>query len=297
MRALGILIGLTHAAGMVVSPHRVARPALRLGGEWAGHTVSYASDSGRVIQQSVGEVLTCEEWNDDRKMQRHVVQFKADGSKVASRDVLPLAQSGSETLTLGARMLEPEVLNIRAWALDAADENTPDSWQIEAIFDGLSGDRPAERAGALACPARRTRVQCSFRPSTGQLDAGSPVVVWQERCWSVMPQGNLDAREAGDIDAEWHAAAVGFERFGGTASDGEASRAESGESSTALTLDCGIELRGSPGLLEVTLSSGEGARNGFNSIAVKRSWAGDCAEAGCSVFTEVEVIDDTTGDK
>ena len=44
-------------------------------------------------------------------------------------------------------LLEPEVLNIRAWSLDEVVE--PGVWACETIFDGLCGDRPAERPGAL----------------------------------------------------------------------------------------------------------------------------------------------------
>ena len=95
--------------------------------------------------------------------------------------VLPFAQSGSEVLTLGARMLEPDVLNIRAWALDAVDEASPGTWDCEAIIDGLSGDRPAERAGALECPKVRTRVRCRFDPTAGRVDPASPVAVALER--------------------------------------------------------------------------------------------------------------------
>ena len=60
-------------------------------------------------------------------------------------------------------------------------------------------------------------------------------------------------------------------------------------------LGCGIELRGSPGLLELVLHSGKGARNGYKQILVKRSWIGEAGDAGCSAFTEVEVSNDTTG--
>ena len=65
-------------------------------------------------------------------------------------------------------MLEADVLNARAWALDAVGESQS-TWRCETIFDGLGGDRPNEREGALECPKERTRVQCSFDPATGAL--------------------------------------------------------------------------------------------------------------------------------
>ena len=293
-----VLCTLAHVAnamvGSTIANHRVALPALRLGGEWAGTSAAYSSASGALVRPGV-ESLVSERWNADRRMERTAVQFHPHGA-TSQQDVLPLGQSGSEVLSRGARMLEPEVLNIRAWAFDAPDESTPGLWRCETLFDGLCGDRPAERPGALECPKVRTRVQCSFDPETGTFAPSSPVVVWHERCWSVSPEGD-DAREPGDVDREWLAAVVGldsFQQLGGAA--GDADDGGGGRAAEAISLGCGIELRGAPGVLELALSSGEGARNGYERIVVQRSWVGEQMGAGCSIFTEVEVVEDTTGD-
>ena len=174
-----------HASAMVgsIASHRVALPALNFGGEWVGHCTTYSSDTGDVTVPG-SDVLTHEQWNAEKQMMRHVLH---SSSRTASRDVLPLAQSGSELLTLGARMLEPEVLNIRAWALDAVDGVQPHFWRCETILDGWCGDRPVERAVALECPKERTRIQCIFDPGSGTFAPSTPVLVYRERCWSVSP--------------------------------------------------------------------------------------------------------------
>ena len=297
------MLGTLHwAAAAMVGPagpaarRSVPLPALRLGGEWAGHTVGYSSTTGKALRPGT-QALTWEQWNDAKAMERRCVVFDENGA-LATQGVLPLAQSGSELLTLSARMLEPEVLNIRAWALDASGEDGV--WQCETIIDGLCGNRPAVRADALECPKERTRVQFSFNPTTGTFPPASPVHVWHERCWQVSPsdEKQLGARESGDVDSDWLASVVGFECFdGATAGDADGSSADESGGTSAVSLDCGIELSGKPGLLELTLISGEGARNGYNEVCVRRSWVGTCDEDGCSVFTEVEVKDDTTGDK
>ena len=284
--AAGLLLHACSAAVLApptISRHSVALPALRIGGEWAGHTVEFSPESGCAL--SSVEVLACERWNADRRLERRTIEFNADGAAMSEGVVLPFAQSGSEVLTLGARMLEPDVLNIRAWALDAVDETSPGTWDCEAIIDGLSGDRPAERAGALECPKVRTRVRCRFDPTAGRVDPASPVAISLERCWSVTPSAALDEAGPAAVDAEWRSAVVGMESFG----EGE------GTLSAA-----GIELHGEPGLLRLTLRSGTRAQNGYSSVSISRSWVGECCEgpdAACSVFTEVEVTDDTTGDK
>ena len=187
-----MLCALASASAMTgsIASHKVALPALKFGGEWAGQRVMYSSDTGAVM--STAEVLTVEQWNPDRRMERHVWSGPGSGRM----DELPLAQSGSEVLTLGARMLEPEVLNIRSWALDAVDDANPQYWQIETILDGWCGDRPTQRVVSLECPKERTRVQFAFDPTSGTFDSSSPMVVFQERCWSVSPAGNLDARDS-----------------------------------------------------------------------------------------------------
>ena len=64
----------------------------------------------------------------------------------------------------------------------------------------------------------------------------------------------------------------------------------------ALSLGGGVDLRGRPGFLEISLTSGGmGSRNSYQAVIVKRSWAGDAT--GRSVFAEVETVKDMTGDK
>jgi hypothetical protein len=226
-------------------------------------------------------------------MERRVISLQPDGSMVSKRRVLPVAQSGAEVLALGARMLEPEILNIRAWALDAVDDSASGVWHIETLVDGICGVRPPMRATALECPKERTRVACSFEPSTGELVAASTVLVSQERCWQVSPSAELAASgSADDLDPEWVAAAVGFDCFGGGGGgDGSTTPTKTGGETLSLCLDCGVELRGEPGLLVLTIRSGKGARNGYDQVTVRRSWVGG------SAFTEVGVVEDTTGDE
>ena len=168
MLALGLVQAVM--AGSIVG-HRVALPALRLGGEWAGHTVEYSSESGDVLRPAI-KALTAEQWNADKAMERRRVEIHVEGTPprhaVGPRRVLPVAQSGSETLTLGAHMLEPEVLNARAWALDAAADESS-AWQCETLFDGLCGDRPDQRADSL-----EVTVLLLPRPRTSGSPPGAP---------------------------------------------------------------------------------------------------------------------------
>ena len=186
MAAATLAIGAMHAAAAMVAPagslHRVARPAHKLGGEWAGNLVSF-SESGAVLGQR--ESFVTEEWRGEAGAEwaihrrEHLMQSGDTGAAVANT-VLPTACSGSLTLRRGASMMEPDVLNARAWALDAVDASTG-LWRCETIFDGVGGDRPRTRDGALECPKERTRVQCVLDASTGQLAPSEPVLVWQER--------------------------------------------------------------------------------------------------------------------
>ena len=271
-------MSLLSASAMVVrpSPRPVARPALRLGGEWAGHCVTF-SESGSVSQPGE-EVLVTETWQ-EQMIHRQTTQLDPDGPVVSSA-ALPSACSGSTVLRRGASMLEADVLNARAWALDAVGESQS-TWRCETIFDGLGGDRPNEREGALECPKERTRVQCSFDPATGALVPLAPVLVWQERCWSASPADDLDVH---GVDASWASSVVGLECF-------EAPAAPKSGAASAIALGGGVELRCGPNLLEITLSSGRGSRNKFRSVVIRRSWAGD--DTGRSLFAEVETIGDT----
>jgi len=190
-------------------------------------------------------------------------------------------------------MLEPDVLNTRAWALDAVEEDSG-LWQCETVFDGLGGERPVDRDGAAECPKERTRVLCSFDPETGALSPTAPVHVWQERCWSASPAAELDDALS-DVDRAWFSSVVGFmnpaPQSGATMGVVGAAAAEG----AAVALGGGIKLRGRPGMLEVTLTSGARSRNSYRAVVVRRSWAG--VAAGRSVFAEVETVDDTTGDQ
>ena len=193
--AAALIIGTIAAAALEVPAARVARPAHRvaypahkLGGEWAGNLVSF-SESGAVLAQR--ESLVTEEWRAEAGAEcvvwaihrrEHRLLHGASAAAVANT-VLPTACSGSTTLRRGASMMEPEVLNARAWALDAVDASTG-LWRCETIFDGVGGDRPQTRDGALECPKERTRVQCVLDATTGDLAPSEPLLIWQERCWS-----------------------------------------------------------------------------------------------------------------
>lgn len=322
----------------------VARPALRLGGEWAGHCVSYSADGALrpVPEQYVPdellewgeaprgfEALTTETWDSSTSAgggpsvlnRRTVKLLPEDGCNcenlgaLVSHATLPTACSGSAVLRPGNAMFESDVLNARAWALDAVDPDGGRLWRLETLFDGLGGGRPRERSGARECPKERTRVQCTFDPSSGTLAAREPVVVWQERCWSAGPSDELTLRDSGrtGLDASWVASVVGIECFGdekraaaatqtataaadGSSGGGGDAGGASGddEATTRTVFGGGIELRAQPGLLEITLRSGAGDRNSWSRVVMRRSWAGD--EGGRSVFSEVDTFDETEGD-
>ena len=288
----------------------VARPALRLGGEWAGNCVAF-SDCGAVYRTGVEELIS-EEWTPSeagstmRAMSRRRVRMLPEEGTEVSQITLPQACSSSTVLQPGNAMFEPDVLNTRAWALDeavgaagdeaasggeaASGDEAPTVWRCETIFDGLGGDRPSERGDALECPAERTRVQCSFDPSTGTLVPEAPVLVWQERCWSASPK-ELDPSPDG-IDAKWVSSVVGLECFGDEC--GVADGAAASGATTELSLGGGIELVGKPGLLEITLRSGARSRQTWSRIVLRRSWVG--STAGSSIFSEVDAYDETEGD-
>lgn len=219
-------------------------------------------------------------------LHRHVYSSHA----VASAQ-LPTACSGSIVLQRGAAMLEPDVLNSRAWALDSAHESNSGSWHCETIFDGLGGDRPSQLVGAIEAPKERTRVCCVFNPDEGTLSQSAPVLVCQERCWRVAPSDAL--AELDSLDSGWVASVIGLECFAKHSSD--TSCAAHDASSVALSLGGGIELRGHPGLLEITISSGAGTRNAYRQVVMRRSWAGD--QTGRGLMTQVHVVDDMTGEQ
>jgi len=270
--------------------HAVARPALRLGGEWAGYCVSY-SDSAAVSEST--EQLITESWStpvsSSSVIRRRVVQPNADDFDVSTA-ALPTACSGPTVLCYGASMMEPDVLNARAWALDTADEGSV--WKFETIFDGLGGERPPERDGAVECPKERTRVQCAVDLASGTLVPSTEAVrVWQERCWSTSPSAELEqGAQIGQLDPKWVGSMVGY-----TGAAGAPPAAVASEGSLVLALGGGITVRTLPGLLEVTMVSGSSSRNSYHGAVVRRSWAGD--DEGRSVYAEVETIDERTGDQ
>ena len=276
------------ATAMVARPSTVAKPALRLGGEWAGNRVAL-TPSGGILESA--EVLVSEAWSGrtrDSVMERRTLRRHADKGWwcYVAHGPLPSACSGSVVLRYGAAMMEPDVLNARAWALDTCDGATG-LWRCETVFDGLGGDRPALRCGALECPGERTRVTCTLDPDSGTLAPGSEVAVYQERCWSSAPA--LD--EADELDDAFVSSAVGLESFA-SGSDAAAAAAPS----AAHAVGGGVEVRACADsrCLQISLSSGKGTLNTYSSVVVRRSWAGTAA--GRSVFAEVEVLDDTTGE-
>ena len=103
-------------------------------------------------------------------------------------------------------------------------------------------------------------------------------------------------------DGSGRGGSIGRGGGGGGAEEVGVLSAEEGDGgvwTTDLALGCGLSLQGKPGLLEVTLTSGARARNGYASIVVKRSWVtvGESGASSSSVFTEVDVVDDTTGEQ
>lgn len=299
LRVLAVLLACS--TGTDAAARSVARPALKLGGEWAGRCAAF-STSGNA--DSLCAQLITESWS-SKVLHRRTIQPAPVGAHI-STSVLPSACSGSTVLAYGSAMFEPDVLNARAWTIDAvAGDGDGECWTCETVFDGW-GERPNFVPGAFDCPKERTRVRCTFDPASGSLASFSQVLVWQERCWSASPRPNeLDevaAQQPGGLDGQWITDCVGFDDFGATsgaimpASSRQALSSDSMPPLTALSLGGGVDLRGRPGFLEISLTSGgTGSRNSYQAVIVKRSWAGDAT--GRSVFAEVETVKDMTGDK
>lgn len=274
----------------------VARPALRLGGEWAGWTCGFDPYSGAMRSQSELLGVTTERWAGNA-LQRRIFQLgkdRDDGVRTAVSPTgwatLPGAVSGATSLMAGARAgllgeVQVDMLNANAWALDEAD--APTRWRCEAIFDGLGGLRPPrESAGAVERPQRRTRVEVIFDPSTGQIARGELVLVSQEQCWSVRPSKDLQLQEGPGgrpgLDAAWVDSVTGLASFG------EQKRIPYERamfSSTHLSLPGGVELRGKPGLLEVCLTATPGQTR--SKTILRRSWVGR------SCYASVETVGET----
>ena len=275
----------------------VARPALRLGGEWAGWRSGFDPYSGALRQSSEVLGVTTERW-DGSTMKRRCFQLgpPEDGGRVrclvpesqSGWSPLPVAVSGPTSLMAGARSglfgtVQVDMLNAEAWALDEAVSEA--RWNCEAVFDGLGGERPRQNARAADCPQKRTRVVCSFDPSTGQLARGQPVLVSQERCWSVQPSETLALLPEGPsgrsgLDAAWVDSVAGLACFSGQKPLPYASAMFS---TTRLSLPGGIEILGKPGLLEVCLTAAPGQSTPSKTI-LRRSWIGR------SCYASVETV-------
>ena len=149
-------------------------------------------------------------------------------------------------------------------------------WRIESVFDGLGGDPPRLRRGARPSLAERTRVLLVFDAAGGVLVPDLPVQIWQERQWSLEPSAELTFRERkadgsydrldgsglkrSGIEGGWVSSAVGYACFGDS---NEARKPQNPSPPTAgflfsISLAGGVEVRGSPGLLEVACTSAEG---------------------------------------
>lgn len=299
----------------------IARPALRIGGEWAGWCCAFNAKTGALITSDVEkycsdtmiewgqipggfEECTTETWEGDSLTRRTVRLLPEDGcntenlAAIVKCATLPAAHSGTMTLKPGAAQLDTDVLNSRAWALDAAD-GEGGMWRCEAIFDGLGGPRPKELSGAVECPSERTRVRCSFNPTTGELTDNEPVLIWQERCWSARPSDDFSVREGvgsrSGIDAAWLSSVIGIGCFGeqkaSVASPPDDARDDGRDASPAPLLASfggGVELRGGRGLLEVCLRTAPGGSQYWSELRLKRSWAGG------TIFVESEVVDDVS---
>ena len=115
---------------------------------------------------------------------------------------LPQACSGSQTPTRAA-MLEPDV-RIRARGLSTPPP-TATTASGAARASSMGWEATAGRRSALEYPAERTRLRCTD-PAT-RLAPSTPVLVWQERCWSTAPSDVLrDVPSGGGrsgIDAAW----------------------------------------------------------------------------------------------
>lgn len=281
----------------------VPRPALRLGGEWAGWRCAFHPRSGALLTQLVERHCSEEmiEWGQVPGGFEEVTTEICEDGRTARRSVMLLPEDGCNTENLAAVVshstlrvsgrtpLDVNVLNAKAWAL-VDDGREPEKyggrplWRCETLFDGLGGERPRLRRGALECPMERTRVSCVFDPITGELVAEEPVIVWQERCWSANPSDDLTVQESSGcrsgLDAAWVASVVGLSCFGElecAAAAGHIASADAelagarGALPTNLAVGGGVALHGRPGLLEVSLTVYPSA-SGPARTTLRHSW-------------------------
>lgn len=278
------------AASLALAP----RPALRLGGEWAGWRCDFDPFSGAMRSNFQG--ATTERW-EGAALQRRSVEMtssKAATPQIVSDsnapwDTLPVANSGSTSLMPGARSfgtVAVDMLNANAWALDQAESTS--AWRCESVFDGLGGERPGERRDDA--PEERTRVVCTFNPNNGQISRSEPVLVWQERCWRVRPTVDYPDEEhngARSLDAS----VVGMSCFG---EEKRLPYEPTLFSSSRLSLPGGVELKGMPGLLEICVTAAPG--QSWRKLIIRRSWVGGTCYASVRTIgdlrSDCETIDE-----
>ena len=239
----------------------------RLGGEWAGWRCAFSA-KGKLLTGDIERYCsdTMIEWGQVPAgfEELSTESWDAESAELLRRTVRLLPEDGCNAENLGATISRAE-LTCTATVPHAIDVATEGYWQCESVFDGIGGVRPLERSGALPALAERTRVMCSFDPASGLLSPAQPVVVCHERQWSADTE--LEVREAGigsrcGIDAAWLSTAVGLACF----ADGKEARSLCGatdpphEEGFALRLAGGVEIRGSAGVLSVSVDDGDGGR-------------------------------------
>ena len=220
-----------------------------------------------------------------------------------TRCLLPTPRAGSFKLHV-ENETAPEALAAHAWSLDAPVPDRPGIVRLETVLRGHGGVLPTSNLNAFPSLGERTRVALLFSPATGELAAEKahpsspvrqprPVVeLWQERCWS--DTLSLEVMETSfgplHLDAVDKSQRVGIGCFGAVRSAAAASAPPSTTESTAtwrdgglsargiteehsawrLSLVGGVELGGSPGLLEVALTPADGSGK---RITLRRSWS------------------------
>jgi len=214
-----------------------ARPSQVLGGEWAGWVCSFDMRTGAVqpvpdafvsaVMQEYDQVprgfeeCVTEEWQaSSGTIARRIIRFlPEDGCSIedlgaiVTREALAQPNCGATTLT---KAPTEDTLGLAAWAIDS----TPFAgrWKCESVFSGHGGVLPRERRNAADAFGLRTRVLMTVDAASGGLVDGEPIVVSQERCWSIEVSSDLQVREAvggrSGIDGAWVSRTVGLGCFG-----------------------------------------------------------------------------------
>jgi hypothetical protein len=299
----------------------VARPTLRLGGEWAGWRCAFNARNGALLTEPIErycsdsmiewgqcpggfEDCTTETWQGDTILRRSVQLLPEDGCNVENlgaiviRSALPPAQSVKTDSKAEALAC--------AWALD--EMNEAGLWRCETVFDGLGGERPKPNRAAVECPIERTRISCSFDPLSGTLAVREPVLVWQERCWSATPSEEFrvqeDSGSRSGLDAAWVSSVVGFGCFAEEEEQRRRKREQAQQREedkagashdtppTLLQLAGGVQLCAVPGKLEVMLSCSPEQPDSILSsrkVLIRRTWDQDG-----SCVADLEVLDHAT---